>query len=101
MPSRQPARWRTKFGTWMSRVGVSNVARELRERGYSVTPTGLYHWIAGDVSPRPSAARELVRISRGRLRLVDIYRHRDVVTRGGMGDATTPGKSAAAPVETG
>lgn len=72
---RNAARWRTSFGRWVATVGVGNVTAGLARAGQPVTTHTVYDWLSGHRSPRPGRAIELVRLSRGSLRLEDIYRH--------------------------
>lgn len=73
---RSPRRWRTSFGRWVGHVGVARLTTELRSLGEPITQKAVYNWLAGERTPRPSSAVAMVRISRGRLALVDVYRHR-------------------------
>jgi len=70
------ARWRTSFGRFVADVGVSRLTTQLRSLGEPITEKAVYNWLAGAHAPRPGCATALVRISRGRIGLADVYRHR-------------------------
>lgn len=70
-------RWRTRFARLIRQHGVARMARDLE-----VTPTAIYQWVRGTVSPRPDKAITIIALVRplGRLRLEDIYQQRLVHT---------------------
>lgn len=68
---REPARWQTHFGQWVTDIGPTRVAIETR-----VTPSTVYKWVAGERLPRPELALRLVEISHGSISLADVYAHR-------------------------
>jgi hypothetical protein len=78
---RDQRRWRTRFGSWVGRVGVPVLTEKLRSAGQPVTSKAVYNWLAGDHAPRPACADAIVAISRGRVGLADVYRHRAVIAR--------------------
>lgn len=72
---RDPGRWESEFGRWVSDYGVPRIVAALaRDPDLRVTNDAVYQWLKG-VEPRPSRARALVRLSRGRLTLEAIYEH--------------------------
>ena len=72
---RVPWRWETEFGRWVGDVGVPRIVSALaRDPDLRVTSDAVYMWLRG-VAPRPARAEALVRLSRGRLTLDDIYGH--------------------------
>lgn len=73
---RERRRWRTRFGSWVDRVGVSTLTERLRSAGHPVTRKAVYNWLAGEHAPRPACAAAIVSISRGRVGLADVYGHR-------------------------
>jgi hypothetical protein len=62
----------TKFGRFVSDVGVSNLREELRARGVSVTGTAIYLWISGRHQPSAEKRRAIVKIARGRIEEADL-----------------------------
>lgn len=82
---REPRRWRTRFGSWVGSVGVERLTLELCSAGQTVTPKAVYNWLAGEHAPRPHCAAAMVQISRGRIGLADVYRHREVIARRPVG----------------
>jgi hypothetical protein len=85
---RRPERWETRFGGWVGHVTVRGVVRELTILGVPVTPKGVYGWLAGVTVPRAERAMAMVKISRGRIRLEDVYRHKLEVRGDGDGGRT-------------
>lgn len=76
MYRRDPIRWRTRFGRWVSQMTVSAIVDELnRSPDTAVTPQAVYDWLNGR-APRPERARALVQLSGGEISLDDIYSHR-------------------------
>lgn len=72
---RDPSRWETAFGRWVSDFGVPRIVAALgRDPDLRVTNQSVYEWLQGH-APRPPRAAALVRLSRGRLTLEAIYRH--------------------------
>jgi hypothetical protein len=63
-------RWATRFGGWVGEVSVARISQ-----GVGVTNKAVYGWLAGVTTPRANRAMELVRLSRGRLSLEDVFRH--------------------------
>jgi hypothetical protein len=94
MPIRDPSRWQTQFGSWVSRYGVRPLTRDLGAAGEPQTNKAVYHWISGSTRPRPHVAQILVRLSGGELSLDVIYEHRALVTRTGNGNGTVHNRSA-------
>lgn len=80
---REPRRWRTSFGRFVRSTGVDSLAEKLSTAGQPVTRKAIYNWLAGDHAPRPHCAAAIVQISRGRIVLEDVYRHRQVVRSSG------------------
>jgi len=76
MRARSGRRWETRFGRFVSDVGVSNLRDALRTRGIVVTPQAVYHWIAATHAPSAVRRRALIEIARGRLRDADLSRTR-------------------------
>jgi hypothetical protein len=73
---REPRRWRTQFGRWVTSYGVSRLAVELSGAGHPVTRHAIYQWVAGVTAPRPGRALAIVQLSRGEVAMGDIYRQR-------------------------
>ena len=73
---REPTRWRSCFGEWVSDTGAAHAAHLLAERGLPVTPDAVYKWVAGVRVPRLEAALALVEISGGRLQVTDVLLQR-------------------------
>ena len=72
---RDPTRWGTAFGRWVSDVGVSRIVSALgHDPDLRVTNKAVYEWLRGH-APRPSRAAALVELSGGRLTLEAIYDH--------------------------
>jgi hypothetical protein len=68
---REPARWQTHFGQWVTDTGPTRVAYAA-----GVTPWSVYKWVAGERIPRPDMALRLVELSDGAISLGDVYAHR-------------------------
>ncbi len=68
--------WSTPFGRFIKKFTVRRLVAVLGQRGRPVTNQAVYSWLWGRTAPRPETARELASISRGHLRLDDIYRQR-------------------------
>jgi len=65
----------TVFGRWLAETGVGEVVDALADDpDLRVTANAVYEWLRGR-APRPERARALVRLSRGRITLDDIYDH--------------------------
>jgi hypothetical protein len=75
---REPRRWRTSFGRWVTSFGVTRLAVELSGAGQPVTRHAIYQWVAGVTAPRPERAVRIVELSRGLVHLADIYRQREM-----------------------
>ena len=71
---RQARRWNTRFGRWVSSIGVETLSERLNQRGYPLTGNAIYHWISGRRQPRLYHAIALVQLSHGSLTLQDIQR---------------------------
>lgn len=69
-------RWSTEFGQWLQDVGVDYVAEEI-----GVTPHAVYGWVAGRTKPDLDTAARLADLSRGRITVDDVARHRRDITR--------------------
>jgi hypothetical protein len=67
---REPARWQTHFGQWVTDTSPTRVAHAA-----GVTPSTVYKWVAGERVPRPEMALRLVELSHGSISLVDVYAH--------------------------
>lgn len=74
MPRRVAPRWNHPIARFARSYGISNLSRELRAAGHSVSPSAIYKWIAGRHPPEPKHAVEVVRISGGQVSMDDIYR---------------------------
>jgi len=72
-----PRRWKSKFGRWVKRYGVSRLAADLGRSATPITSHAIYEWISGHSAPRPERARAIARLSRGQLCLDDVYHHRE------------------------
>jgi DNA-binding XRE family transcriptional regulator len=68
---REPARWQTHLGQWVTDIGSTRIAHEI-----GVTRSTVYKWVAGERLPRPEMALRLVEISHGSISLSDVYAHR-------------------------
>ena len=76
MHPRRETRWMTRFGSWVSTVGVSNIVAHLNtDPDTAVSRNTVYEWLSGH-SPHPQRANALVEFSNGALSLDDIYAHR-------------------------
>lgn len=85
---RDPLRWQTPFGQWVSDFGVSRIVSALAPNpDLRVTHDAVYHWLGGH-APRPARAMALVELSGGRLTLEAIYQHVQEVR--GSADALQP-----------
>lgn len=73
---REPLRWQTHLGRWVTNVTPGRVVAELRSAGHPLTTAAVYKWVAGERVPRPEIALRLVEISGGELSFADIYVHR-------------------------
>lgn len=73
---REPRRWRTRFGSWVRGYGVHRLAQGLRDAGQPVTETAIYNWLGGRHVPRADSAIAIVSLSRGRVQVADVLRHR-------------------------
>ena len=80
---RDPCRWRTPLGQFVSDFGVQRLTRELGSAGLPVTEKAVYHWLAGSHAPRPAHAAVIARVSAGRVSVEDVYRQRESTTRQG------------------
>ena len=69
-------RWRTRFGSWVGRYTVKRIAAEMAARGDPITVKACYGWLSGMTVPRAERAMAMVKISGGRIRLEDVFRHR-------------------------
>jgi hypothetical protein len=78
---RDPRRWRTHFGAWVSQTTVPGVVVALQREGYPVTRTAVYGWLSGQVMPRVPVVLALVRVSRGKLTHGMIAAHWEQVRR--------------------
>lgn len=57
------------FEKWTAeKGGASKVARLLR-----VTPHAVRRWIRGEVTPRSHTIKKILKLSRGRVRLSDLF----------------------------
>ena len=78
---RDPSRWQTTFGQWVSDFGVSRIVSALaHDPDLRVTNQAVYEWLRG-YAPRPARAMALVELSGGRLTLEAIYDHARKVRR--------------------
>ena len=72
----------TVFGRWLAETGVGEVVDALADDpDLRVTANAVYEWLRGR-APRPERARALVRLSRGRITLNDIYDHVETMKAG-------------------
>lgn len=78
---RDPYRRRSQLGSWMTRYGVRRLTKTMIAAGEPVTEMAVYNWLAGRHVPRTSSAIAIVSISRGRVSLEDIFRHRRLMAR--------------------
>lgn len=76
--TREPLRWQTHFGRWVTDVTPGGLARQLRAAGAPVSESAVYKWVAGSHVPRPDVALRIVEISGGEITLGELYgtRHR-------------------------
>lgn len=86
---RDPLRWQTTFGQWVSDFGVTRIVAALSDDpDLRVTRRAVYEWLRGH-PPRPARAMALVELSGGRLTLEAIYEHtceaRPAATQSGCG----------------
>lgn len=72
---REPTRWQTHFGEWVTEFGVTRVAEELAQRQIPIHVDTVYKWVAGVHRPRVEVALRLVEISGGQVSLSDVYMH--------------------------
>lgn len=73
---RNDRRWATPFGRWVARTGVSRIVEGLSSDPETrITRGTVYQWLQGH-GPHPSRALALVSLSRGRLSLEEILKHR-------------------------
>lgn len=49
------SKWNSRFGKFIRTYGTAKLATEL-----AVNPSTIYHWMAGDSSPRPTTAQQLL-----------------------------------------
>lgn len=75
---RDPARWATRFGSWVSSYTVAALARDLAP---FATSQAVYSWLAGRNQPRLAVAERIVALSEGSVALEDIAAHRREVMR--------------------
>lgn len=78
-------RWRTPLGKWVRRYGAAELAHELGLGAHQPTKhraQAVYQWISGRTVPRPDHALRIVSLSRGKVRLEDIYAQREALLRG-------------------
>lgn len=75
MPPRVQRRWSTRFGRFVSRYGVAELARALEMRGEPTTPSAVYAWLSGLGTPRLSKVIALSAISRGKVTLSVVAEH--------------------------
>jgi len=64
-------RWGTRFGSWLRDYGVPRLCTDL-----SITKNSVYDWVRGSTSPDPRNAIRITQLSKGRVSLEDVYRHR-------------------------
>ena len=72
---RKRLRWNTRFGRWISSIGVERLAERLTRQGHPVTPAAVYGWLAARTQPRFGHLVALIRLGQGRLTLQDINQH--------------------------
>jgi hypothetical protein len=80
--SRRGRRYGTRFGSWIIRFGVTQLARELAARHHPVTRHAVYKWYHGRAIPRPALARTIVSVAGGEISLDDVFAHREQLTIG-------------------
>ena len=71
---RQTRYWNTRFGRWVSSIGVETLTARLARRGYPLTRKAIYHWISGRRQPRFDHAVALIQLSQGKLTMQDVQR---------------------------
>lgn len=74
-------RWTTVFGLWVKNFGVQKLVDELGVRGYPVTSSCIYLWVAGATTPKIDKAREIVKISGGDLTLEDVFKRDQTISK--------------------
>jgi hypothetical protein len=79
---RDPLRWRTRFGSFVSSHTVVALRRDLCAAGHATQPQTIYSWVRGLSLPEPARLVALLKISRGRLRPEDVVTHREEVRSG-------------------
>lgn len=70
---REPLRWQTHFGRWVTDITPGRLAAQLRAAGTPVSESAVYKWVAGAHVPRPDVALRIVEISGGIVTLGDVY----------------------------
>lgn len=88
MAEKRVGGWRTRFGKFVAKYGVSELARDLSACGAPVIPSAVYKWVAGNNTPRAAVIRKLVTLSSGKLCHEDIYSHRDRISNGDVPNAS-------------
>lgn len=71
---RDPLRWQTHLGQWVTALTVPGLVSQLRHTGYSVTESAVYNWVAGAHVPQPGAMLRIVELSGGSIGPLDFYR---------------------------
>lgn len=67
----------SKFECWITRYGVSRLARNLDRMGdgVSVSTWTVYAWLRGERIPRPPRIQAIVEVARGDLTVEDVEQH--------------------------
>ena len=58
-----------KFTRWVDEFGRANLAREL-----NITWGAVHQWYRGATRPKPEHANRIIELSKGKLKLEDLYR---------------------------
>lgn len=88
---REPRRWMTPFGKWVSHYGVTRLTTSLASLGQPVRPKTIYGWVAGDIVPREPRAKAIVEIAEGAVGIDDVYAQRDQLRQ--HADTAVPGST--------
>lgn len=89
MGVRSTPRWKTRLGRWIADYGAPRLAGALSRAEHPTTTKAVHEWLAGRSSPTLERAVEISRISRGKVSVEDIHRHRERLREGlarGLGD---------------
>ena len=70
---REPTRWQSHIGQWVTEIGAHSLADQLASAGTPVTADAVYKWVSGRAIPRAEVVFNLIELSGGRLTITDIY----------------------------